>query len=96
MKITKKACQRRHVIRRFKERFGLIVNRKEIMGLVKIIQDGQGEFLEKVSNSRKVWRLNFSGRNVVCVYDNSRGNLVTVYPFEGSKFDSNVRITDEK
>lgn len=79
MKKTK--AQRVHAYNRIQERIGFEVSPKR---LVKLIQDGELEFLYKPSKRLSVFRFNNESIDIVVVYDRNRKQIVTVYPYSGS------------
>lgn len=77
---SKKQAQKRHGQRRLKARFNLEVD-PEI--LVQMIQNNEGEFIERQSTRITVWHLLVDGRKIRVVYDKERKVIVTaLYPEE--------------
>jgi len=73
----KAKTQRRHFKRRIKERFGLVVNGTDYRKIVAMIQDGSATFIEKQSNTRRLFRLVINKQAVYIVYDKLRKTAVT-------------------
>ena len=73
--------QTRHVIRRFAERFNVLITPDDISAIIKNqIQNQQAKFVFKQSLRTTVWEIIFQGRFFLVVYDKIRKSLVTVLP----------------
>ena len=66
---------RQHFKRRMKERYGIEVSKKDMKEIIRMLNDRT--FVKSKSNSRKVHRINFKGKEVLVVYDKNRKVLVT-------------------
>lgn len=75
---SKKRCQYRHAKRRFLQRQGVEVSNGDLDSLVRIIQRGEAEFVERQSLRITKWRVDVFGMPCVVVYDRSRKSIVTV------------------
>lgn len=79
--MKKKKSQEIHGWIRLVERFGL--NKGDYNKLCKMIktQNFEGtdsaKFVEKQSNARSVWDISYRGRNIRCIYDKERKNIIT-------------------
>lgn len=87
--MTKAQNERRHFARRANERLGLAINRGEIEEIIRFIQQGGAEFVERASSHRTLWGVCLKGADCVVVYDSKRKTLVTVLPRQ--KFDRRSR-----
>lgn len=77
MKKTKSHNQKKHFYRRNLERIGVILDEVE---LVKKIQSGRLQFLQRQSNRVTVWLYEFLDKQYKVIYDNRTKNVVTVIP----------------
>jgi len=80
---TKAVSQTRHAQRRFLERTGLEVSKRELRGLSQAIRTERGRFVERQSLRVTVWDVPFEGRTFRVVYDKKRKTIVTVLPDQG-------------
>lgn len=72
------AC-RIHIKKRFKERFGLDINRHDIRALVTDIQEGNNIIeARRLTNRVTVFDMNFMNKRCVVLYDKTRKVPVTV------------------
>lgn len=77
--MTKTEACRIHIKRRFKERFGLDINRHDIRDLVDDIQKGNNILYAKRLTSRvTAFNMNFKNTRCVVLYDKNRKVPVTV------------------
>ena len=76
-KPTKRSNQKKHAMRRFKERFGIELTSSQYKGAIRKIQSGKAKFIERQSVSVTVFKIIVCGIEVVAVYDKSRGRIVT-------------------
>lgn len=67
-----------HAKRRFWERYGMRFNHSIKMQLINMIRSGEAELLQKVSNSRSIFRVEFDGTMMDIVYDKRRVKIITV------------------
>lgn len=79
---TKKDNQIAHAKKRAAERYGLVLNRREYMEVVNLIQDGKAQFMYRTSNRLAVFSLTYMETDVVVVYDKQRKTVVTFLPKE--------------
>lgn len=77
---SKKKAQHLHAKRRFIERYGLEVNRKDLRFMINQIQNGKAKLIERQSHRVSKWRVKFADRNVYVVYDKMRKSIVTALP----------------
>jgi len=78
---SKTEDQTRHVIRRFAERFNILITPDDISAIIKNqIQNQTAKFVFKQSLRTTVWEILFQGRFFLVVYDKIRKSLVTVLP----------------
>lgn len=75
-------AQRVHALYRIEERTGCEVSAKR---LTQLIQNGDLEFLYKPSKRVSVFRYSNENIDIVVVYDRNRKQVITVYPYSGSK-----------
>jgi hypothetical protein len=76
--MTKLSCERLHCKRRALERFGLRLNRKDLINMVTLIKRGEGKFLKRRSNRVTLWKINYKDNDMIAVYDKLRNNIITV------------------
>lgn len=79
---NKKKTELKHAIKRARQRFGLELKEHHIFEIVKMIQRGEGVYLHKQSDRISHWILNYSGRDMIAVYDKNRGMVVTFLTLE--------------
>ena len=84
--LTKAQSERIHTKRRAAQRFGLLLSREDLNGLVAQIHCRMpcATFLERQSLSRSLWEVDLRGNRAVAVYDKKRKTIVTVWPADGS------------
>lgn len=73
--MDKKKCQTVHALKRFKQRFNMVLTQAELFMIVNQIQDGQATF---VSRRISKFKVKINGRNYSVVYDRLRKSIVTV------------------
>ena len=85
----KKRKEKQHAKFRAFERCGVILSNKDIEGLVKKIQKGQGTCLGKRSLSRSIWEVCFErdGEQTILrvMYNKERKTIMTVLPNESEE-----------
>ena len=64
-----------HFKRRVKERYGINLSKRDMKNIMKMI--GPKTFVRGRSNSRKVHRVDYKGKELLVVYDTNRKVLVT-------------------
>lgn len=74
---NKKAAQVRHAKRRANERFGMRLDNNSMIEIAKMIQRGEGAFVEKQSQRIAVWDVMWQGNPMRVVYDKLRKTPVT-------------------
>lgn len=70
--------QEHHAKKRFAQRFGVVICNDTYRDMVKQIQTGQAQFIEKQSNRVSKFWVQWGDRRVPVVYDKQRGKVVTV------------------
>jgi len=79
----KKRAQIRHAKHRFETRFDTTLNDGEYLNLVKQIQDGEAEFVERQSNRVTVWNVALNEKVVRVIYDKRTKVIVSALPIFG-------------
>lgn len=77
---TKAQSEKAHAIMRAEQRYGIKLNRKSYMELVKTIQSGKARFLFKETNRLSHFMVTAEGQQCHAVYDRLRGRIVTFLP----------------
>ena len=78
---SKKDCQKAHMKRRVRQRFGIDLNRHDLAEIVSRIQSGQSEFIDRRSLRTARHRLEVKGTTIDVIYDKSRQTVVSaLYP----------------
>lgn len=80
MRQKKKISQRLHAKKRFLERLDMVITTADIDGMVKSIQANKAKFVERQSNRRSLWDVEFASKILRVVYDNRTKVVVTVLP----------------
>jgi len=80
--LPKKLAERKHAKRRFSERYGETINRKQYKEFISYIQGTvpdhvSVEFLKKSSNRTSLFRIIKSDVEYIVVYDRERKEIVT-------------------
>jgi hypothetical protein len=83
--LTKAECQRRHAMKRARERYDVHLNIEHYIELVKQIQSSQAPKVFKESNRLGHFLVKHGGTEMIAVYDNQRKTIVTFLPFEALK-----------
>lgn len=79
--MTKKAANYQHFKKRLWQRYGLEINRKELVELQHLIQTSGGKYrIDRQSNTRVLHKIPFKGHELIVVYSNVQHNFVTVLP----------------
>ena len=79
-RVPKKVTQRKHLVRRMKERFGIDLNDKLMCELQGIVCCGKAKFLEKESNRLQHYLVSdFHGKTFEVVWDDKRNQVVTAF-----------------
>ncbi|TRZ50073.1 MAG: hypothetical protein D4S01_07380 [Dehalococcoidia bacterium] len=68
----------KHTARRIQERFGVFMGPVLYSQLIKEIQTGVAQFIEKRSNRLSLFRTMYENQSLVLVYDKLRKTIVTV------------------
>jgi len=74
---SKAICQRIHAKNRAKERFNISLNRDQLNGLVKDIQDGKFLLLKRESSRVSIYECILQDKVCAIVYDRKRKNIVS-------------------
>jgi hypothetical protein len=78
--ISKKVNERLHFKSRFKERFGVEINRHDIRELVNNIRSGDNVTLVERQSARvSIYRTRLKGHRCIVVYDRNRKSPVTCW-----------------
>lgn len=77
MRRSKSKDQQKHFKRRALERFGLHVDKNQYAEIIRMIQAGEGKFVEKQSKRVTVWELEIDDETMRVVYDKHRKTVVT-------------------
>lgn len=80
--LDKNVCMDFHVMKRFKQRFCVSINRKDIKEMINLIKTGKSEAVYALSNTKKVHRVSYKNKDVCCVYNSLRKRIHTVFPTE--------------
>lgn len=76
---SKAARQESHAKRRAEERFGVSVSDEDYRKIIKSIQEGKTESVEKQSNRVTLHRVKLSdGQEAIAAYDKTRKTVVTL------------------
>lgn len=75
---------RQHARERALQRYGLELNREDLDNIVKLIQGHNGQFVERLTNDRKLWRVCYKGVWLNCVFSKRNKTLVTILPADAS------------
>lgn len=74
---------RKHVRSRARERYGVNASRAVVAAIVRLIQQGQGEYLAKKSNTRTVWEVVHNEQRFRVVYNKDTKTIQTFLPLDG-------------
>lgn len=74
---------REHARVRAKQRYGINLNRHARKDLIQRIKAGKCLLLEKETNSRRKYLVEFEDQKVIVVYSKPRQEIITLLPFEG-------------
>lgn len=87
MTTSKALAQRIHAKRRILERFGVVINRKDLQEIALLIRNGKAQFSCRISHRLTRWVVPvfYKLPPMVVIYDSRRNQVVTVMPFKGSK-----------
>jgi hypothetical protein len=77
---NKQKLQVEHARRRFRERYGIVLNEHQYKYLSQQISDNRAKFIEKQSNRVSVFELKYENQMVRVVYDKQTKQIVTVLP----------------
>lgn len=80
--VSKKKAVKKHFYKRSLERVGVLLNEKE---LVRKIQNHELEFIEKQSNRKTVYRLEYLDKTYRIIYDKDRKQIITILYEVGEK-----------
>lgn len=86
-KKTKHAVEM-HAKKRAEERYGVSLNSEDRRDIVKMIQNGEADFVAKQSNTRSLFKVDFEGSPLNVVYDKARHALRTVLPQNAWEFQT--------
>ena len=93
--ISKRAWMHQHAKRRAKERFGLDLNKRDLLCIRDLIQSGQAQFVERQTLDRTLWAVTWQDKILHVVYSKRHKSIVTVlYPKEKREDErfSNLQI----
>lgn len=74
---------REHARFRAQQRYGINLNRHVRKDLIQKIKTGKCLLLEKETNSRRKYLVEYEGQRVIVVYSKTRQEIITLLPFEG-------------
>jgi hypothetical protein len=80
-----------HAYVRAAQRYGICLDENDQLEIVRTIQSGEGEFVERQSSNRTLWRVTVSGTVLGIVYDRRLKAIATVIPPD----DPRIRPQDE-
>lgn len=72
---NKKKAVKKHFFRRSLERVGVLLDEND---LIRKIQNHELEFVERQSNRKTVFRLEYNGQKYRIVYDKVRKQIITI------------------
>ena len=75
-----------HTYVRAAQRFGICLDEEKQSSIVADIQNGRGEFVERQSRYKTVWKVKFEGKILGVVYDRRFKSLVTIIPQTDSMY----------
>jgi hypothetical protein len=78
----KAQCQRIHAKKRAFERYGIVLNRPVLNGIIQDIQNNRATFIEKQSNAKSFWFVMVGEQKCRVVYDKNRKTISTFLPLE--------------
>jgi hypothetical protein len=79
---SKTECQIIHTQKRALERYNLELEKEDIKNITKQIRTGDAFFIEKQSNRRLMYAVNYQGAQMRVIYDSYRDNLATILPLQ--------------
>ena len=87
MSSSKTRAQRIHAKRRMLERFGVIINRKDLREIALLIRNNKARFSCRKSHRITRWVIEnfYKLPPMVVVYDSKRNQIVTAIPYAGSQ-----------
>ena len=77
---SKKRNQKRHAIKRFKERLSIDLTKCLEKSIIQKIRTGRARFMESRNSHTSVFLVPYSNKELKVVYDNRRKVIVTVLP----------------
>lgn len=80
--MTKSRSEREHAKKRAFERYGLILNREDLMIIADLIRQNKACLIYRSSRRITVWQLSYKSTEVVLVYDKFRHEIVTFLPLK--------------
>jgi hypothetical protein len=92
-KPNKRAAQVRHAKRRAGERYGLHLNDNDLHEITRMVQNGEGTFVERQSVRVTLWDLLWQGVPVRIAYDGERHTPVTFLHRDRRDYDDECGIT---
>ena len=81
-KNSKGTSQTLHFRKRYSERVGISISKKEKTELINKIQGNKLEFLHRTSGRVSNWKYTVDGKDFVVCYDGKRHKLVTIMPMD--------------
>ena len=69
-----------HAKKRAHQRYGVRFNRVDLLNIIKKIQDQEGQLIYRISNSRKLYKVNYLDKNFILVYSNINKCIITFLP----------------
>jgi hypothetical protein len=66
-----------HFKKRLWQRYGICLDKEEILAIIDNIQNGRAIFVEKQSNRTSSWIVKIEQKNITIIYDRLRKTLVT-------------------
>jgi hypothetical protein len=77
---SKRLSLRRHAQRRAKERYGLLINKRERREIIGMIREEKASFIQRHSLRVSEFSVSYMGRDVRVLYDKKRHELITFLP----------------
>ena len=83
---------RSHAITRAKQRYGLLLSRKDIEEVNRMIRNGEAEFIQRESRTRTRWAVTFRGLRMVAIYNSDHNCVATFLPEEADAKPAQVQV----
>lgn len=89
--MTKKS----HACKRALLRYELKLTQDDLDNIVKLIQNGKAQFIERSSNRRTIFNVNYNNKVVTIVYNSEKHKVITFLPINSREILRHINVSKD-